>query len=412
MKSHLPKTAHRLRRLVALVMTLIGVVALSAACSSGGGSGASDSPGGDRPLKIAFANINNSSTFFNVQTTSMKDAAEVTGYDVSYFDNKSDAQTTLSNAQLMVQQKPDLIIEYYGDESVVAATDAVFERAGIPCITLNVRGTGYCSWFNVSNPDICAQTGQALGTIAADRGWSGDDSTVVLIAANSFGPTVNTCQGFAYEQMQDTMPGLARIDSYKDITMTTTTVGDTTIQIDGAGLLDNAYKAMSDALSSIPTSRNVVVYAIGDDMAVGAMRAIEQANRTDTTILGGWGNTTEALNELRTNPAWVAEGDPFYGFWGEFTQAMAPLVLDGADIPLLTTSPVAVLTKDLTIDGTVITAVDSVYKDGEDTASMLPPLTPVESRLIADIGETGTIGNEYLAASGILQKFGNVTGLE
>jgi len=411
MRKLLLRLNRRLRRAPLVAVALVGITAL-AACSGGTTSGGSGTSGGDKPLKVAFANINNTSTFFNVQTTSMKEAAKTTGYQVSYFDNKSDGQTTLANAQLMVSQKPDLIIEYYGDESVAAATDAVFKRAGIPCITLNVRGTGYCKWFNVSNPDICAQTGQALGMIADNRGWTGANTTVVLIAANSFGAAVNTCQGFAYVEMQKVMKGLAHVDSYKDITMTTTKVGDTTIQIDGGGLLDNAYKSMSNALSSIPSSRNVVVYAIGDDMAVGAMRAIEQADRTKTTILGGWGNDAEALKELRTNPSWVAEGDPFYGYWGEFTQAMVPLVLKKAEIPLLTTSPVAVLTKDVTAKGTTIAPVGTLYKDGENVASKLPPMTPVEKRLIADIGETNTIGNDYLTKSGVLQKFGNVTGLK
>ena len=395
-----------------LVGLLVAAVSLAlAGCGSAAGTnkgGASSSSG---KLNIAFANINNSSTFFNEMTLSMKAAQKVTGDNVSYYDNKSNAQTTVENAQLMVQSKPDLIVEYYGDESAATAADTIFKRAGIPCITINVRGTGYCKWFNVSNPDMCGQTGRALGTIANARGWTGRNTTVVLIAANSFGQAVNTCQGFAYAEMEKVMSGLAHINSFKDIRMTTTKIGNTTIQIDGGGLLDKAFTNMSSALSSIPKSQNVVVYAIGDDMAVGAMRAIQQANRTKNTILGGWGNSPQALQELRSNNAWVAEGDPFYGSWGEYMLAMAPQILKNATIPTLTTSPMAVLTKDTTVPGTAIVPVGKLYKNGDQNASLLPPLVPVESREIADAGIRGTVGNDYLAGSGVLQKFANVQGV-
>jgi hypothetical protein len=233
-----------------------------------------------------------------------------------------------------------------------------------------------------------------------------------VLAANSFGAEINTCQGYAYVQMQKLIPGLAKVKSYQDIGLTTTTVGSTTIQIDGGGLLDQAYTSTKNALASIPASKNVVIYAIGDDMAVGAQRALDQAGRSKTAMLGGFGGDPESLNAVRGTSSWVAEGDAFYTRWGEYALAMVPFVLDKKTMPVLTTAPAAVLTRKLKVAGTSIIPIGDLYASGETEAKKLPPLVAIKSLPLPGVGKNGTVGNAYLAQGDVLKKFGNVTGVK
>ena len=128
-------------------------------------------------------------------------------------------------------------------------------------------------------------------------------------------------------------------------------------------------------------------YTVNDDSTIGAWRAITQAHRENNTLVAGLGGDKDGLTQLRTNPHWVAEGDVFVYFWGEYLMAMGVAMLQGAKPPALTISPQTVLTKE---------NISRYYKPGMFTAKVLPRLPAVD---------------RYLAKPGILQKFHNIEGL-
>jgi len=388
-------------------------VIVSACAGSSGSPGASNSGSPHKTLKIDFANINDESAFFHSVTQGMKDAEKTIGSDVKvrYYDNKSDGNTTLQNARLMVNDHPDLIIEFYGTEAVAKSAERLFKDANIPCITVNVPGAGGCTWYDLYNPSLCGQTGTAMGKIAAEKGWNGSNTAVILVAAASFGPEINTCQGYYYEELQKYVPGITKISSYKDITLSTTRVGSTTYQVNGDGLLDKTFNSVTNVLQAIPSSKHLIVYPIGDDMAIGAWRALDQANRGSNSIIAGLGGDPRTLVQLRTNPSWVAEGDIFISHWGELLLPMAKAILEHRTTPALTTSPLAVLTKNLTVPNTLIAPMSNFYKGSETNATELPPLVPVKDGDLPGLDKQGPVGNDYLGAIDWLRKFGNVSGL-
>ena len=75
------------------------------------------------------------------------------------------------------------------------------------------------------------------------------------------------------------------------------------------------------------------------------------------------------------------------GQWGQYLIAMAVAILEGAVPPELTKCPQTVLTAE---------NVDTFY-DADANVILLPPLDD---------------SNSYLAATGVLQLFGNVQNLE
>lgn len=371
-----------------------------------------DSPAASMEGKrVAFANLTDAGELTLTMKRGIESAAETLGVDLSTYDNKFDAAATLQNAKLMAQDKPDMILEWNPVAATAKSVERVFEQAGVKCIAVNTPGDGGCPWFNLHNATLCGDSGKAIGKVASDKGWSGRDTTVIMVAATKLGEALNTCLADFYFQLQDAMPGLHRVASAADIKMTTTEIGDSAIQVDtGSGLRAEAYEGVKNTLQSVDKSRNVIVYTLSDDAARGGWRAIQEAGREDRALTGGLGGDPAALRALRTNPAWVVQGDVFFPHWGQYLMAMSQAILDGAETPLLTISPTAALTKDFEIPGTTVAPISNYYEEGQDISSKLPPLMPVREGPTA-LGE-GTVGNDYLAATGVLQQFGNIEGLE
>lgn len=387
---------------VVIVLTLTG-------CSSSGVSGEGS---GDGPLAgrtMAYTNATDAAPLYVTMRDGVKAAAEETGVELETYDNKLDAATVSQNATLIGQAKPDFVLSYNPVEGVYASVERIYERADIPCIAVNTPGKDYCQWFNLSNPELCTDTAKAVGTVAKERGWTGEDTTVLLVNAASFGEQINNCNAYFYREIATWIPGLQVIDDIDELTTTTSTLGDSMVQVDGQAQRAPSYDAVRRALSGIPADRNLVVYSVADDSTLGAWQAVDQAGRGGRALTAGLGGSPEALDQLRTNPSWVAQGDMFIGHWGQYLMAMAAAIEDGVDLPFQTLAPEAVLTKDFAIEDSIVAPMTDYYRAGDADAYQLPPLVPV-----AD-GETvfGTreVGNDYLADTGVLQLFGNVKDL-
>lgn len=402
---------------ILLAMVVLLVAAAVAGCGSSGGdsSGSATTAGGGSSSlsgqSIAFANFTEAAPQFVTLREHLQKFAKTAGADLSLYNNEADPQTTLSNAQLIAQRKPDAVLEYSPDPSIASSLEASFSRSGTPCVAVNVPLGESCKWFDLDNQTLCGEIGQALGEVAAERHWTGADTRVILVDAAAAGKAVNTCMGFFYEVLQDEVPGLAKISSFEDITPETTSVGETTVQVDGAALREASFKAVSGALQGIPANDHVILFSSSDDSALGSWRAVEQAGRASDTITAGIVGGPETLKELRTNPSWVAQGTVFYESWGQYLLAMAKAVEEGAQTPKMTTSPSAVLTLHKKVPGTNITPITTYYHPGESVPYKLPPLESVRQAQTSGFG-VGTVGNDYLAATGVLQQFADVEGLK
>jgi ribose transport system substrate-binding protein len=315
----------------------------------------------------------------------LQGAADDAGVELKIYNNNFDGETALRNAQLMVQDQPDFIIMYNAVEGVGARIGKTFNDAGIPCIAVNVPFPG-CAWFNLSNKDIGTETGKAVAEVALEKGWTGEDTTVILVQNATAGEEVNHSVMYFYEAVAQAMPGMDQIAA-TDITRQTTTMGNNLIQVDGQSALEPSYTAVKNILPTIPEGRHILIQTPNDDSAMGAWRAIEEANRVDDALIAGLGGGSEGLNQLRENPNWVAEGDIFFPYWGQYLVAMAIEMLKGDTPPERTAAPQVVLTKE---------TVDQYYPDGATSPEILPALPP---------------DNEYLADSELLKMLDNIEGI-
>lgn len=338
-----------------------------------------------RHLNIAFANITSANPSLKALAGLIADSGKTSGDTVTVYDNAGDPQTAISNASLMVNAHPDVILDWPPAPGLGNSMQAVFNRANIPCIAVNIQ-IGTCPWFELDNSTLGFQTGQAVAAIMKQKGWDGSNTVFVIAQNSKVGDQNNDLERNGYLAVAQALPGF-KTEPLTSITANTTTIGTSAVQVDTGDSIDTAYTAMKNALQTIPAGKNVVVYGITDESTLGASRALTDAGRTSALLVGNGGDAT-GLSQLRTNPQWVAESDSFVPQWGEFLMAMAHAVTTkGVKVPAATMVPTLVLTK---------SNLAQYYPGTSDSPTQLPPLPAAD---------------QYLAATGILQKYGNIPGL-
>lgn len=338
-------------------------------------------------LHIAYASASDAIGIFKVVGDHLITDAEKLGMKATRYDNNLDPQTAIRNADLMIQEKPDIIIDWNAIVSAAPAIGKKIERAGIPCLSVNQQIPG-CHWFNLSNKQMGTDAADVLIPMAKERGWNASNTTVFMVIAAANGTEVNDGPRHFYISIADELEGFTKVQP-EDITPQTTVIGDYNgLQIDGKSSIEDAYTAAKNVIQTIPKGNNILLYGSDSDLSLGAFRALKEAGRDKQTLTCGLGATPEGLTQLRTNPQWMCEGALFLEDWPRYIIAEAVAILRGETPPDLTPAPQVMLTKE-TVD---------TYYDG-NKVKLLPPL-PADA--------------EYLKDTGVLQRLGppDIEGLD
>jgi ribose transport system substrate-binding protein len=330
-------------------------------------------------LSIAYASASDAIGIFKVVGDNLITDAKKVGMKATRYDNNLDPQTAIRNADLMIQEKPDIIIDWNAIVSAAPAIGKKVDRAGIPCLAVNQQIPG-CHWFNLSNKQMGVDAAKVIGPIAKKRGWNGKNTTIFMVIAAANGTEVNDGPRHFYIELAKLLGGFKTVGP-EDITPETTVIGDYNgLQIDGKSSIEDAYTAAKNVVQTIPKGNNVLLYGSDSDLSLGAFRALTEAGRDKQTLTCGLGATPEGLTQLRTNPQWLCEGALFLEDWPRYIIAEAVAITQGKTPPDLTPAPQVMLTKD---------TVDKYYEGNK--VKLLPPLA----------GDA-----EYLKDTGILQQLG------
>src|SRR5438128_758474 len=178
-----------------------------------------------------FANILESGELFKQMGDGIEGAAKVAGIRMKRYNNNNDGPTTINNARLMIQDKPDLILEYTGVEGIGAALKKMFGDEKIPFIAINIPIPGGY-WFNLVNKEIGTDTANVVVPAAKAKGWTAADTTVLIVQGSQYGAEVNDCVRYFYVTVAKNMPGMDQVEP-SAITALTTTIGKSGIQVDG-----------------------------------------------------------------------------------------------------------------------------------------------------------------------------------
>jgi ribose transport system substrate-binding protein len=362
----------------------VGLIAAALLVAAGCGGGSGGGGASTTKLKIDFASADDAIGVFQTVGDGMVKDAPIAGVDVRRYDNKLDGATAIQNADLMIQDHPDVIVDWNAVANVGAALGKKFNNAHIPCLAVNQQIPG-CAWYNLSNKQMGVDAANVIVPIAQSRGWTSANTTILMSVASANGVEVNDGPRYFYITAASRMPGYpARTPA--DINPQTTVIGNFQgVQYECNSTVEGSYNNAKNLLPTIPASNHVMLYGSDSDCSLGALRALTEAGRASNTLTCGLGPTPDGLTNLHTNPSWVCEGSTFLEDWPEFIIAEAVAIHNGVKPPALTSSPQLMLTKD---------NVDQYYD--ASAIKLLPPLPR---------------NAEYLKDTGVLQKFHNVQGM-
>ncbi|MDQ0212993.1 sugar ABC transporter substrate-binding protein [Arthrobacter bambusae] len=137
------------------VAAVVTAATLLASCSSASSSQAHVSS--PKAITIAYGSITDADPLFRSVGTGLSSEAEASGGKVIRFDNKFDPAAALANTRLMIQQKPDIIMQW-APQAASEGIGKMIKESGIPCVAINIPIPG-CAFFNLSNERIGDEAG-------------------------------------------------------------------------------------------------------------------------------------------------------------------------------------------------------------------------------------------------------------
>ena len=283
-------------------------------------------------LTVGYAGLSGEFPFVQDVNGGLERAAECFGVELIIADNEYDPQKALEVADNLITRDIDVAIEFQTDVGVAPALCSKFEAAGIPVIAIDIPHP--CAvFFGANNLEAGRIGGENLARVANER-WGGDVDALVALELPQSGELPQQRIDGAIEAAQAGLPSLT---------------DDKIVRVDGKGSLEGSLTAMQDALTRLSDADRILVTAINDPSAAGALRAVEQAQRTDQVIIAGQNATIEARDEIcRGSEAFIGSVAYFPDRYGD---KLIPLAIDLANG---VEAPEEVFIDHLWIDGTNI----------------------------------------------------------
>ena len=214
-------------------------------------------------------------------STGLQRAATAEGMELICLDNRYSAKIAQRNADVFVREKVDLVIEFQTDEHVAPIVAAKYREANIPFIALEIPHPG-ATYFGANNYEAGLIGGRYSGRWAKQQ-WQSKVDEILLI-------TLERAGGLPRMRLTGMLVGM------KDACAALENVPVT--YIDGDGKMADSFEAMRRHLRT-SRSRRMLVGTINDPSALGALRAFQEAGRTEGCAIMGQNASPEGRAELR-----------------------------------------------------------------------------------------------------------------
>ena len=235
-----------------------------------------------RRFRIGYASQGQDSSFPREVHTGLLRAAERERLELIVVDNRYQPKVALRNAQHLIKEKVDLVIEFQTDEAVAPAIASKYLEAGIPLIAIDIPHPG-ATYFGANNYQAGLLGGRYLGKYAHTC-WNGQVDEVLILELARAGALVGA-------RSKGIVAGLKEM----------LRIGDSVrvISLDG----DGQFKASLEKVRRyirMSKARHVLVGAANDPSALGAVRAFQETGREATCAVVGQNAEPDARQELRS----------------------------------------------------------------------------------------------------------------
>ncbi|HEY7462343.1 MAG TPA: substrate-binding domain-containing protein [Gemmatimonadota bacterium] len=232
--------------------------------------------------RIGYAAQGGESSFAREVHLSLQRAAEREDVELIVVSNRYQPKVALRNAEQLIRESVDLVIEFQTDEAVAPAIAARYLEAGIPLVAIDIPHPG-ATYFGANNYQAGLLAGRYLGQWAKSR-WDGNVGEILLLELARAGSLVHA-------RLSGVVAGLKE-------TLHQGVEARPVISLDGDGQFRTSLEKVRKHLRG-SKAQHVLIGAANDPSALGASRAFEEAGRAGTCAIVGQNAEPDARAELR-----------------------------------------------------------------------------------------------------------------
>lgn len=212
---------------------------------------------------------------------SLQRAAHAEGIELISFDNRYNAKIAQRNADLLVRERVDLVIEFQTDENIAPVVAAKYSEANIPLIAIDIPHPG-ATYYGANNYEAGLIGGRYLGRWAKLR-WQSTVDEIVMFELPRAGSLPKMRITGMLTGMRETLPALENCPITR---------------LDGDGKFSTSFETARKHLRT-NRSKRLLIGAINDASALGALRAFQEAGRIECCAIMGQNGSQEGRIELR-----------------------------------------------------------------------------------------------------------------
>ena len=232
--------------------------------------------------RIGYAEQGQDTSFDREVRQGLVQAAEQKQVELIILDNRYQPKIALRNADHLIREQVDLVIEFQTDEVAAPAIASKYLEANIPFIAIDIPHPG-ATYFGANNYQAGLIAGHYLGQWAK-RHWNGEVDEILLIELHRAG-------SLPQARIRGVQTGIGEVLRMPEPCRT--------VSIDGDGQFQTALERVRKHLRESRAKR-VLVGAANDPSALGALRAFQEAGRAKECAIAGQNGEPEARAELRS----------------------------------------------------------------------------------------------------------------
>ena len=273
-------------------------------------------PLGRRRFRFGYAMQSLEFGFSRAVTDSLKRSAAAADIDLLVLDNEDSPRVALRNAEAFVKEKVDFVIESQTDTRISGQISSRFRDAGIPVIALEIPHP-HTVFYGANNSQAGLIAGRYLARWA-EAHWHSQVDELLLLELPKAGQVPNA-------RILGSMLGV--LERLVWVSERQVKILRTTGHYDNTVALTRAYLRRSRA-------EHILVAAINDPCALGALQAFRDAGREEHCAIVGQNASPEAHAELAAKTSrLVGSVGYFPERYGEGVIPLALDILNGRAVP-------------------------------------------------------------------------------
>jgi ribose transport system substrate-binding protein len=237
-----------------------------------------------RRLRFGFATLSGDMPFPVAVTQSVVAAAAASGVELIVLDNRYDPDIAIQNAEELVAQQVDLVLEYQVEEAVAPRVAHIFKKAGIPLVAIDIPYPN-ATYFGVDNFESGYEAGALLAQHALVK-WKEKVDWVLGVGFAEAGSFVQSRISGAFDGVRERISSIAP---------------ERFVQIEGRGMREPSQLAMAKFLTGHHRKgERILIATATDSSALGILDAARQQGIEADIAIASQDCIPEVLDEMRT----------------------------------------------------------------------------------------------------------------